>query len=842
MWAQVLRVILTHPFIFIAWSAVLVSLGGKVDLAKFTTPPTLPASPSHVILPTPPSNGPSLARPTVDSLSDPVLCSSDSFSPYPATTQTESDLYEHHQGQVPSSEDLDSLLDALSVADDELWNTDSDAFQGHGQSDYFGEDATITVSVYVSPPISSVPNTDHPGLTFYLDDYVFSDSYLGRSELEYGPDVATSIEVPSPSPTLSPWDDELYGREIELKDLLGPACVGLIGFLVLLVMSLHTKYSQKFKPSCYTSLDQFLNGLRVPLLETHIKFLVKAHKATTEQLEKEEWKNEGLRKMNEKAYQELLRLDKRISEAHAGPKKELQDTKHDPEELKQEVAFLHAHNKDLSTRLIQRNKRSAELKGLLDSANAQVERLEGSVATREQEAQEANNATLQAIAEASEARKEAEASRAAAETARLELDARRVELESLQLQLAKFKEEAEAAREGLNAATTRVDAILLENTSLKMALSDSEEKAASAQQALAESEEKSATVQKEADAALSSMESELNTQKLLNEILARDYERALATQAIPKVGVTSPNFDENASVPVQPSEEPAVAPTPEAEPQSSPAKDGLAPSSASAPTSNHGSQSWQPSLGFTIEVPRATSFPKYEPGIFGISFGKEPNVATPQGTEASASCGGSGTSDSDSMALEGETSSTPLSAISGSIFSTGPTTIPMPMNPPSIPPLTTAPEGFPPTTQQSGAPIPQPDFTAYLDSLVALMQAGPLPPLPQDGLFAGAPPVTGQDPNVLTSQDVEALLALVSLTNPTSNPMEVETSAVSNTATDSNAATVNPPMAVDPAFDPATTAVPGDPAPSQEFAGEPDPAAIFDSILADMEADPGPPP
>ncbi|KAG8917052.1 hypothetical protein FRC00_014110, partial [Tulasnella sp. 408] len=424
------------------------------------------------------------------------------------------------------------------------------------------------------------------------------------------------------------------------------------------------------KPCCYISFDQLVVEVRFSILESRN---VEALKAVTEKLQKEEETNKALKetnealkrtnqalyRRNERAYQELLtrdneldRLEKIVSRISGGARstswREPDEGYEDTGKLKEDVASLIAQNKDLQTRLGRESGKNADLTRRFDAADAYVQHLKDSIITLEKEARQANEARFQAITEASDARREAEAS---AEAARLELDA-------------KFKEHVEATRNETSIATARGEAVILENASLK--------------RALVESEEKLASVQKEADAALANLESQLNAEKLNKENLARDYERALALKTEAKVEVTPPNFElsENSLVPVQPSGEAAV-PTPVAEPESSPAEDGLVPSSAPAATSNPSGQSWLKPLGFTIEAPRATSFPTSEPGHFGISFGKESTEVAKQKFDAVASCGGTDNSKSDSMEAS---DATPSSTNSSSIFGTGPATLPTPFN------------------------------------------------------------------------------------------------------------------------------------------------------------------
>ncbi|KAG8909202.1 hypothetical protein FRC00_010531, partial [Tulasnella sp. 408] len=126
MWAQVLRVILANPIIFIVSSAVLFSLGAKIDLARITTPPTArPVSPSPIIASASLSNG----IPSEESLLDVLLEDSTSLeSCRLATIQAESDLNDYQQEQDSSSEVSDSWPETLPVAE-EPWNEDSIALQ-----------------------------------------------------------------------------------------------------------------------------------------------------------------------------------------------------------------------------------------------------------------------------------------------------------------------------------------------------------------------------------------------------------------------------------------------------------------------------------------------------------------------------------------------------------------------------------------------------------------------------------------------------------------------------------------------------------------------------------------
>ncbi|KIO33788.1 hypothetical protein M407DRAFT_229651 [Tulasnella calospora MUT 4182] len=268
-------------------------------------------------------------------------------------------------------------------------------------------------------------------------------------------------------------------------------------------------------------------------------------------------------------------------------------------------------------------------------------------------------------------------------------------------------------------------------------------------------------------------------------------------KAEPNFGATPPNFEfiENSSVPVQPSEEAAV-PIPVVEPQSSPAEDGL-----------------------------------------------DPNAVNPQAIDAIAPQGGSDEAGSGAMQQASEgISSSPSSTTSASIFSADPTILPVSFDASTLPPTATPLEGLL-VDQQFGGPIPQPDSTTFVDSILAFLQAGVLPP-PQDSMFARAPSVVGQDPNTVISQDMDALLSCGGGNNLNTDSMEVESSAPSSmsNAPDVNAAAVNPSMVFYPPFDPTTATGFGNPAPvSQQLAGEQDSAGVFDGITAMMEASPLPP-
>lgn len=57
--------------------------------------------------------------------------------------------------------------------------------------------------------------------------------------------------------------------------------------------------------------------------------------------------------------------------------------------------------------------------------------------------------------------------------------------------------------------------------------------------------------------------------------------------------------------------------------QSATAVDAPTATSTSAPAPDQAGGSWLTALAFNLDVPRATSFPKYEPGVFGLSFGHQ---------------------------------------------------------------------------------------------------------------------------------------------------------------------------------------------------------------------------
>ncbi|KAG9046121.1 hypothetical protein FS837_005048 [Tulasnella sp. UAMH 9824] len=523
--------------------------------------------------------------------------------------------------------------------------------------------------------------------------------------------------------------------------------------------------------------------------------------------------------------------------------------------------------KEADAALAREFEKNAELGRRFDAANAHVQKLKESVTTLEREALEANEAKLQAVAEASQARKEAEASRQVAETARFELDA-------------KLKEDDEEARNetSIARAQAETEAVISENATLKKALADSEQKTASVQKeadtalarlnvlekAFAESEENTANVQNSAYAALANLESQLNAEKLANENLARDCARALALGTEARVEATPAGFEfsENSSVPVQPSGDVTV-PTPVAEPQSSPAEDGPVSSSAPAPTSNPSGQSWLKPLGFTMEVRRATSFPKSEPGLFGISYGKESNELAQQEFDAVASCGGTNNWNLGSMEAG---DSAPPSTNSGSIFGTGPATLPTPSNAPELGSNSALIEGPAAINQQLGAQIPcttvplegpalssdqQPvvphinlQSSEGVNQLAWFLMTGVILPPSQDPDFAEAASFVGQDPNAVASQDMGALSSYGAGNNSGLNWMEMQSSGTSNMAGtfDYNAPASNTPTAVGATFNTTNTAL-GNPTPvGQEVAGDPESMAIYDSIIAAADGSPLPAP
>ncbi|KAG8957134.1 hypothetical protein FRC00_004435, partial [Tulasnella sp. 408] len=102
------------------------------------------------------------------------------------------------------------------------------------------------------------------------------------------------------------------------------------------------------------------------------------------------------------------------------------------------------------------------------------------------------------------------------------------------------------------------------------------------------------------------------------------------------------------------------------------------------------------------------------------------------------------------------------------------------------------------------------------------------------------------DSNAGPSQETGALLSYGGWNNSSLNSMEVEGSAPQASSTASNlafnTAAVDPLMEVDPIVDATIATAFGNPGPiSQQVAGEPESTAIFDSIVAIMEATPLPP-
>ncbi|KAG8896919.1 hypothetical protein FRC00_005049, partial [Tulasnella sp. 408] len=363
--------------------------------------------------------------------------------------------------------------------------------------------------------------------------------------------------------------------------------------------------------------------------------------------------------------------------------------------------------------------------------------------------------------------------------------------------------------------------------------------------ALAESEETRETVQMEADATIANLESQLDAEKVNKENLARDYERALALRTEAKLEATPPSFEvsENSSVPVQPSEEAAV-PTPVAEPQSSLAEDGLVPSSASAPPSNPSGQSWREPLGFTMALPSKKSFPKSEPGLFGIPYGSESTGLPQQKFDAVASCGGTDNSKSDSMEVS---DSTPSTTSSGSTFGAGPATLSTAVNASDLVPTATPIEGSAAISQEPDAPTPT-AAQIWAGNLMAFLTAGVADP-PQDPGFDGATSFVGQDLNAVASQDMGALSSYGGGYNSGLNSMNMEFSTTSSMANtfDYNAPAANPPMAVDATFGATTNTYTntafGDPAPiGQQSAHDPHSMAAYNSQMAMAGAGPLPPP
>ncbi|KAG9046120.1 hypothetical protein FS837_005047 [Tulasnella sp. UAMH 9824] len=478
MWTQVRRVIHTHRIVFIASLAVLLTLGEEVELARITTPPAQPAPPSHIISSPYLSSELPYADPE-DFWSDalPQDFGSLEWFGLAAPISGQSDFDDYQQEQDSSSETSYSWPEALPV-EGEPSNTDSNALQGQGQSEFnapLNEDRSQS-------PIAPV-----------------SDDFHG--------------ETPSPNQS---WMAAFFYFGLPLG--------------LLVITCLKVKYGQKL-----------LAEVEAPLLRSRIEVLVKSHSASDGAFFEAHKALETQQRTMERAYQGLRRRDeqngalkeenetlkeenktlkeenktlreenKTLKEISGGasstPAQKVDESNENTEKLKGDVASLSVEDKELSTRL----GRESELRFLMDMAEAHAERIRGSFVKNEKQVREAHEAKFQAITEASEARKEAERSRATAEASQLELDAKRAELESAQQQLAKFKDDVEAVRNETSITITLAEVAILKNASLK--------------QALAESEENRASVQNEADAAFANLESQLNVQRLANEMLARDIE------------------------------------------------------------------------------------------------------------------------------------------------------------------------------------------------------------------------------------------------------------------------------------------------------------------------------
>ncbi|KAG9025711.1 hypothetical protein FS837_004841, partial [Tulasnella sp. UAMH 9824] len=560
MWAQVLRVILTHPIAFIASWAVLVTLGDKVELTRITTPPTPPVSPSPIISSPYLSSELPFAEPE-DFWSDPLPQDFGSLEWFglAAPTPGQSDFDDYQQEQDSSSDISYSFHEALPVQE-ELSNEDSNALQGQGQLEFNGEyeDSTSTVSPIVPPSTTSgAAKTGYFGSISHAGECFCGDCQLHQSILKTKSDATSLNEDPSQSP-VAPISDDFCGRT--------PSPNQYSWVTVVLVLSLGGMIIACLK---VISPQDLLAKLEVPLLISRMKELIKNHKTTAGQIEK---RDDWLYELIEKAYHLVVKLEKEIEQREEDIKQRDEKIKQRDEEIdrlkkklgtlerisggggsasrqgldegseymkkpKEDVVYLSAENKELSTHL----SRESELRFLMDTAEAHAERIKGSFAKNEQQVREAHEAKFQAITEADEARKEAEGCRATAEAAQLELDAKgaeldskNAELESAQQQLAKFQENVEAARNETSIAVARAEALSSENASLKKrvqrdaaALASRDSQLNGLKKALAESEEKTASVRKEADTTLASLKSRLN---VLEQALAESKENAASVQ------------------------------------------------------------------------------------------------------------------------------------------------------------------------------------------------------------------------------------------------------------------------------------------------------------------------
>ncbi|KAG9020976.1 hypothetical protein FS837_007695 [Tulasnella sp. UAMH 9824] len=264
-------------------------------------------------------------------------------------------------------------------------------------------------------------------------------------------------------------------------------------------------------------------------------------------------------------------------------------------------------------------------------------------------------------------------------------------------------------------------------------------------------------------------------------------------------------------------------------------------------------------------VSRETSFPKSEPGLFGISYSQESTGLAQQELGTVASCGGANNWKSGSMEAG---DSAPPSTNSGAIFSTGPATLPTPLNVPELASDTAPLEGPAAINQQFGAQIPcmtvplngptpssdQQPVVPYvnlqtpegINQPAVFLQTGVILPPSQDPGFAEAAWFVGQDPNAVASQDMGGPSSYGAGNNWGLNSMEMQppaTSSMAGTFDYYNVPASNLPMAVGATFGTTTNAALENPTPvSQEVAGDPEGMVIYDSIVAAADGNPLPAP
>ncbi|KAG8950647.1 hypothetical protein FRC04_007271 [Tulasnella sp. 424] len=605
MWTvQLLRIVFTNTFVFLfLTTSVLLTVNNNVGFIDFGS-----LSASTILHPSPPSPPPS------------------------STPSTILDSAHHHQGDDSSSSDTN-----IVTSEDGLIN-------------YREQDLD-----HLSPSEASYSWLDISPVEIEAgkeDADASQGVAIERTDTDRSP-VKTKAGVSSS------FGEDIYVRPVNLDDFKLSACVAMFSLTVLAFLGLRNTYGRQ-------SLDYFVTQLRVPLLLSHNEFLANGLDEALANVKKEEWKNKELRKMVEQAYQELVKLDKASADSRtkAELKEALKRSHNEVDESKRDAVQRNALVDKLHQDLERESTKNTDLMHRLQLSQADLRRLTHSDKEREEEMATANQDRLNAIAEARNYQDETTALRA--------------EIESAQRDLETSRRDAEAAR-------NEARAIRIENVSLRNALIESREGVSALQE----------SAEDDVERVRAGLEEQKAINGDLNRILA-EYKQGLhlsalapltqaetvtsledvqnpATSPCPETtsglsdeeptgaepaqqqdvgsgeGAATP-FDFETRDDLDPSQTAVDVAEPQPEPsqtQSATAVNEPTSTSTSAPAPDQAGGSWRPALGFTLDVARTTSFPKYEPSLFGLSFGHQDNnsdVTTMQYEPVqsnSEACGGS---------------------------------------------------------------------------------------------------------------------------------------------------------------------------------------------------------